>query len=199
MDGYYVSSPSSSTHSSEKQETKQRCHFSQAIPPYFGLLVPLEFRLLHACSSSFLFFSFACKILVGRNISVLGYRGVGKSATVIQYVDGHFVDSYLPTIENTFYKTVAFRNEDIDLSIRDTTGQDELTVFHPRNCLGVHGYVLVFSVTSKYSFEIVKYINDRLLTNLMGTNSVARVLVGNKCDLEQERCVRTWVSAFLRL
>ena len=87
---------------------------------------------------------------------------------MIQYVDGHFVDSYLPTIENTFYKRVMFRSEDIDIAIRDTTGQDEVTVFHPRNCLGVHGYILVFSVTSKYSFEIVKFINDKRKSVGMG-------------------------------
>jgi hypothetical protein len=95
---------------------------------------------------------------------------------VIQYVDGHFVDSYLPTIENTFYKRVMFRSEDIDIAIRDTTGQDEVTVFHPRNCLGVHGYILVFSVTSKYSFEIVKFINDKRKSVGMGEGHWRRCL-----------------------
>ena len=125
-----------------------------------------------------------------RDLVVLGFRGVGKSAVVIRFCEDSFTDAYNPTIENTFHKTITFQNEEIELAIRDTTGQDELTVFHPRNCLGVHGYMLVFSVTSRYSFEIVNYIHNKLLTNLMGsTKDVPRVLIGNKADLEIERQV----------
>lgn len=90
---------------------------------------------------------------------------IGKSATVIQYVEDHFVDGmplhvfvwidwwrshllgartvYNPTIESTFRKAVRWRGEDVVLAIRDTTGQDEGTIFHPRNCAGVHGYMYV--------------------------------------------------------
>ncbi|KAG9347791.1 hypothetical protein JZ751_003806, partial [Albula glossodonta] len=36
-----------------------------------------------------------------RKIAVLGYRSVGKSSLTIQFVEGQFVDSYDPTIENS--------------------------------------------------------------------------------------------------
>ncbi|CAO2635058.1 GTP-binding protein Rheb, partial [Lemmus lemmus] len=39
-----------------------------------------------------------------RKITILGYRSVGKSSLTIQFVEGQFVDSYDPTIENTFTK-----------------------------------------------------------------------------------------------
>ncbi|TFK01246.1 GTP-binding protein Rheb [Platysternon megacephalum] len=35
-----------------------------------------------------------------RKIAILGYRSVGKSSLTIQFVEGQFVDSYDPTIEN---------------------------------------------------------------------------------------------------
>ena len=48
--------------------------------------------------------------------------------------------------------------------------------------LGVHGYVLVYSIASQRSFDIVQAINQKLI-NLMGTQHVPRVLIGNKIDL----------------
>ena len=121
----------------------------------------------------------------------MGYPGVGKSALIIQYVDNQFVENYCPTIGNTFEKAFRYGRMKIHMKIRDTPGQDQLTMFHPRNCIDVHGYLLVYSVASRYSFEIAKFINDKLLV-LLGredARSVPRVLVGTKSDLTNERVV----------
>jgi hypothetical protein len=48
---------------------------------------------------------------------------VGKSSLTVQFVDGHFVESYYPTIENTFRKGLRFRNHEYDCQIVDTAGQ----------------------------------------------------------------------------
>jgi GTPase SAR1 family protein len=64
--------------------------------------------------------------------------------------------------------------------------QDEYSLFQKHYAIGIHGYILVYSVTSKKSFEMVKIINDKLL-NSLGTEKVPRVLVGNKTDLRHER------------
>ena len=93
-------------------------------------------------------------------------------------------------MENTFRKSLAYRGVVVDVSIRDTAGQDELTIFPPRLMLGVHGYLLVYSVCNRYSFQTVEYINDKLLTNMMGsTDNIPRVLVANMNDLEEYRPV----------
>lgn len=36
----------------------------------------------------------------------------GKSSLTVRYVDGHFVESYYPTIENTFSKVIRYKNQD---------------------------------------------------------------------------------------
>ena len=41
----------------------------------------------------------------------------------MQYVDGHFVDSYYPTIENTFSKVITYRKQEFATEIIDTAGQ----------------------------------------------------------------------------
>eukprot|EP00002_Diphylleia_rotans_P011839 TRINITY_DN232_c0_g1_i1.p1 TRINITY_DN232_c0_g1~~TRINITY_DN232_c0_g1_i1.p1 ORF type:complete len:183 (-),score=46.41 TRINITY_DN232_c0_g1_i1:325-873(-) len=123
-----------------------------------------------------------------RKICVMGYRGVGKSSVTIRFAEEHFVDTYNPTIENTFQKNLKLRGEEYDLTIVDTAGQDDYSIFQPRHSVGVHGFVLVYSVTSKTSLEMVKAINEKIL-NATGTERVPRVLVGNKNDLEYERQV----------
>ena len=47
----------------------------------------------------------------------------------MQFVDGHFVDSYYPTIENTFSKMIKYKNQEFATEIIDTAGQVHLTFF----------------------------------------------------------------------
>lgn len=74
------------------------------------------------------------------------------------------------------------RGQEIECLIKDTQGVGEQEVFRNEYGLGVHGYVLVYSISSARSFAIVQTINHKLI-NLMGTKAVPRVLIGNKFDL----------------
>ena len=47
----------------------------------------------------------------------------GKSSLVIQYIENHFVESYYPTIESVFNKTVNYKGVEYDCDIIDTAGQ----------------------------------------------------------------------------
>lgn len=48
---------------------------------------------------------------------------LGKSSLTVQFVDGHFVESYYPTIENTFSKVIRYKNQEFATEIIDTAGQ----------------------------------------------------------------------------
>ncbi|KXJ28305.1 GTP-binding protein Rheb [Exaiptasia diaphana] len=139
-----------------------------------------------------------------RKIAIMGFRSVGKSSLTIQYVEGQFVDSYDPTIENTFTKNIKYKGQEFNLELVDTAGQDEYSIFPQSYSMGIHGYVLVYTVTSAKSFEVVKVIHEKLL-DMTGQNYVPVVLVGNKTDLHMERVVSTesgkvvadsWKAAF---
>lgn len=85
----------------------------------------------------------------------------------MQYVDGHFVDSYYPTIENTFSKVIRYRNHDFAVEMIDTAGQDEYSILNSKHFIGIHGYMIVYSVGSKQSFEMVRIIRDKILNHLV--------------------------------
>lgn len=125
-----------------------------------------------------------------RRIAVLGSRAVGKSSLTIQFVENHFVDSYYPTIENTFTKVFKYRGQEFTVEIIDTAGQDEYSILGSQHAIGIHGYALVYSVTSKSSYELIKIIREKIL-NFSGTDWVPMVLVGNKKDLQNQRQVTT--------
>ena len=45
--------------------------------------------------------------------------------------------------------------------------QDEYSILNSRHSIGIHGYMLVYSVTSKQSFEMVRIIRDKVLNHLV--------------------------------
>ena len=102
-----------------------------------------------------------------RKMAVVGSRSVGKSSLTVQFVDGHFVDAYYPTIENTFSKVIRHKNQDYGVEIIDTAGQDEYTILNSKHFIGIHGYMIVYSVGSKQSFDMVRVIRDKILNHMV--------------------------------
>lgn len=121
-----------------------------------------------------------------RKIAIVGSRSVGKSSLAVQFVDGHFVESYYPTIENTFSKIIKFKNQEFSTEIVDTAGQDEYSILNSKHFIGIHGYMLVYSVSSLPSFEMVQVIREKILNHL-GVEWVPIIIVGNKSDLRPEQ------------
>lgn len=125
-----------------------------------------------------------------RKFAMVGSRSVGKLSMTVRFVEDHFVESYYPTIENQFSKIISYKNQEYAIEILDTAGQDEFSIMTEKHLIGIHGYLLVYLVTSRQSFELVEVIRDKIL-NSIGADSVPMVLVGNKCDLTFQRQVET--------
>ncbi|KAJ9662976.1 GTP-binding protein [Coniosporium apollinis] len=124
-----------------------------------------------------------------RKIAVVGSRSVGKSSLTVRFVDGHFVESYYPTIENTFSKLIRLKNgQEFATEIIDTAGQDEYSILNSKHFIGVHGYLIVYSVASKQSYEMVEHIQKKIL-NELGIEWIPIVVVANKTDLRPEQMV----------
>ncbi|KAG0190882.1 GTP-binding protein [Apophysomyces sp. BC1034] len=145
-----------------------------------------------------------------RQITVLGARAVGKSSLTIQFCQNQYVEQYYPTIENSFTKTIKLKGQgtcvwlhkkfvvqsnesfslEYTLEVLDTAGQDEYSIFNSHYATGIHGYVLVYSITSRTSFDMVKVIHDKIL-DYNGVDTIPCVLVANKTDLNSQRSVST--------
>ena len=111
----------------------------------------------------------------------------GKSSLTVQYVDGHFVDSYYPTIENTFSKVIRYRNQDYAVEMIDTAGQDEYSMLNSKHFIGIHGYMVVYSVASKQSFEMCRIIRDKILNHLVRQQQEANRGIAADSELRTQK------------
>jgi len=100
----------------------------------------------------------------------------------------HFVDEYDPTIEDSYRKQCVIDGEDALVDILDTAGQEEFSAMRGQYMRSGEGFLLVYSITDRDSFDSISAYHQQIL-RVKDTESVPIVLVGNKCDLEDGRCV----------
>lgn len=116
---------------------------------------------------------------------VVGGGGVGKSALTIQLTQNNFVDEYDPTIEDSYRKQCVIDSEVVILDILDTAGQEEYSAMREQYMRTGEGFLLVYSVTSKNSFEELMTYYQQIL-RVKDSDYVPVFLVGNKADLTDE-------------
>jgi len=116
---------------------------------------------------------------------VLGGGGVGKSALTIQFTQNLFVTEYDPTIENSYRKQVALDDSYVMLDILDTAGQEEYSVMRGQYIRTGAGFILVYSVASKTSFQTVSELRKQILM-IKERPDYPIILLGNKADLEEQ-------------
>ncbi|KAF9182345.1 Ras GTPase [Haplosporangium sp. Z 767] len=121
---------------------------------------------------------------------VVGGGGVGKSALTIQFIQSHFVDEYDPTIEDSYRKQCVIDDEVALLDVLDTAGQEEYSAMREQYMRTGEGFLLVYSITSRNSFEEISTFYQQIL-RVKDKDFFPIILVANKCDLEHERQVST--------
>ncbi|KNZ79210.1 24 kDa Ras-like protein [Termitomyces sp. J132] len=119
---------------------------------------------------------------------VVGGGGVGKSALTIQFIQSHFVDEYDPTIEDSYRKQCVIDDEVALLDVLDTAGQEEYGAMREQYMRTGEGFLLVYSITSRNSFEEISTFHQQIL-RVKDQDSFPVIVVANKCDLEYERQV----------
>jgi len=120
----------------------------------------------------------------------LGDGGVGKTSITIQLCSNHFVEMYDPTIEDSYRKQMVIDDEAAMLEILDTAGQEELTALRDQWIRGAEGFIIVYSITSRGSFEQVSLFRQQIL-RVHDVDDMPMIIVGNKCDLDHLREVST--------
>ena len=121
-------------------------------------------------------------------IAVLGQTLVGKSALTFRFINNKFPNEHDTTIEDAY--SIPSRIDDIQcqLEILDTAGQDDYQTMLDTWINSADGFILVYSIDNKESFESTKTRYDRIM-KLKEGQKVSVIIVGNKCDLEDKRQV----------
>lgn len=122
------------------------------------------------------------------------------------------METYDPTIEDSYRKQVVIDQQSCMLEVLDTAGQEEYTALRDQWIRDGEGFVLVYSITSRASFsritkfyhqiQLVKesansgsptgasYLGSPLASPMSGLSGpVPVMLVGNKSDKAVERAV----------
>jgi len=123
-------------------------------------------------------------------IVVLGSGGVGKSAITVQFVQGIFVEKYDPTIEDSYRKMVEVDGNQFMLEILDTAGTEQFTAMRDLYMKNGQGFVLAYSIIAQSTFNDIPELRDQIV-RVKDTESIPTVLVGNKCDLADQRVITT--------
>ncbi|XP_044610310.1 ras-related protein M-Ras isoform X1 [Equus asinus] len=113
---------------------------------------------------------------------VVGDGGVGKSALTIQFFQKIFVPDYDPTIEDSYLKHTEIDNQWAILDVLDTAGQEEFSAMREQYMRTGDGFLIVYSVTDKASFEHVDRFHQ-LILRVKDRESFPMILVANKVDL----------------
>jgi len=121
---------------------------------------------------------------------LIGDSAVGKSCMLLRFADDSYVDSYISTIGVDFkIRTVEQDDKSIKLQIWDTAGQERFRTITSSYYRGAHGIIIVYDVTDQQSFDNVKQWMSEI--DRYASDNVVKILVGNKCDLTENKVVST--------
>jgi len=120
------------------------------------------------------------------NISMLGESRVGKTSMINSLKGFEFDPNQIATIGvDDFIDEAKFENKEYKFKIFDTAGQERYKCISTNTIQIADGFLLVFSVTDKKSFELldhwIKNIND-----LVDIKSKILILAGNKADIDDD-------------
>lgn len=89
---------------------------------------------------------------------------------------------------DSYRKQCVIDDEVALLDVLDTAGQEEYSAMREQYMRTGEGFLLVYSITSRQSFEEIMTFQQQIL-RVKDKDYFPIIVVGNKCDLEGERQV----------
>jgi len=115
---------------------------------------------------------------------VIGDGAVGKTCLLISYAKKEFPKDYIPTVFDNYVVNLTAGDQNIELGLWDTAGQEEYDRLRPLSYANANVFLLCFSVISPVSFENV---TAKWYPELMHfCPDVPFILVGTKVDLRND-------------
>ncbi|KAH7019892.1 ras family-domain-containing protein [Ilyonectria destructans] len=122
------------------------------------------------------------------HVVVLGAGGVGKSCLTAQFVHNEWIESYDPTIEDSYRTQLQVDGRQVVLEILDTAGTEQFVAMRDLYMKTGQGFLLVFSITSSSSLSELAGLREEII-RIKDDENIPIVIVGNKADLEENRAV----------
>ena len=123
-------------------------------------------------------------------VIMVGSGGVGKSALTLQFMYDEFVEDYEPTKADSYRKNITLCGQECQIDILDTAGQEDYAAIRDNYFRSGEGFLCVFSITERESFENTQEFRDQIL-RVKGadsaTDNIPFILIGNKSDLTNRR------------
>jgi len=107
---------------------------------------------------------------------------------LLRFTDDSFDEHIQSTIGVDFkVKHLDVEGKRVKLTVWDTAGQERFRTLTSSYYRGAHGVVLVYDVTRMDSFEnLEQWLKEVQMYSPGNGESVVKLLVGNKCDLERK-------------
>ena len=132
-------------------------------------------------------------IIPSMKVVFVGNTGVGKSSIATRYARDFFDDFNSSTIGAAFFnKNIIHKEKPVKMEIWDTAGQEKYHCLASMYYRGAAAAIIVYDITSTDSYTKAKKWYTELKENL--NEKAVIVLVGNKCDMEDEREVPSNIS-----
>ena len=121
------------------------------------------------------------------SVVVLGKGVVGKTSLIYRVVNNTFPDAHDATIEDKYKTFVDVEGDVQEIQIVDTAGEEDYQNMLDQWVEMADGFILVFAIDDTETFNALKEKVTRIKKHEDKRSPI--VLVGNKCDLEQNRQV----------
>ncbi|XP_062130178.1 ras-related protein Rab-43 [Drosophila sulfurigaster albostrigata] len=119
-------------------------------------------------------------------IVLIGDCCTGKTSILQRFKTGNYVERHGNTIGVDFsMKTIEVEGKQVKLQIWDTAGQERFRTITQSYYRANNGVIIVYDITKRSTFaNLQKWIEE---VRRYTASNVLIILIGNKCDLEEER------------
>ncbi|KAM5306578.1 ras-related protein Rab-8A [Desmodus rotundus] len=119
---------------------------------------------------------------------LIGDSGVGKTCVLFRFSEDAFNSTFISTIGIDFkIRTIELDGKRIKLQIWDTAGQERFRTITTAYYRGAMGIMLVYDITNEKSFDNIRNWIRNIEEH--ASADVEKMILGNKCDVNEKRQV----------
>lgn len=120
---------------------------------------------------------------------IVGDGGVGKTSIITRYIKDKFTQGYEPTLEDNYTTKIKISDtETLEVEIADTAGQEDYKPLRDKYMVEGELFFVVYSIIDARSLQMAENLLEQI-KSLKEGEPFKFILIGNKCDLTDQRSV----------